>query len=169
MSKSILLIGMSGVGKSTIGKATAKALKWPFIDGDTIIEAEEKKTLQEIINEKGLQTFMAIEEKILNRISMENTVIAPGGSIIYYESLMEKYQKNTTIFYLKNTLENIKNNIKNLETRGIAGLGNKSLEEIYKEREPLYEKYAHHVLNLEQIALSKAHIELIKRLDNNPT
>ncbi|MDA1354402.1 MAG: AAA family ATPase [bacterium] len=169
MAKSILLIGMSGVGKSTIGKALAKSLNWEFVDGDTLIESKEKKQLQTIINEDGLDAFMKIEENTLNSITLENTVIAPGGSIVYYDNLMRKFQENTIIVYLKNNLNNIKKNIHNLESRGIVGLTTNTLEDIFNERQPLYEKYAHIVIDLSRTPLSKAHQHIEKQLRNYPS
>lgn len=139
----ITLIGMAGVGKSTFGKRVAKTLGLQFIDIDTLIQESTGKPLQTLINENGESAFLDIEESVvLNLPPLSRTIISPGGSIIYCPKAMKKLKSISKIIYLQDSLHNIQVRIPNLRTRGIVGLGNKSLEELFNEREKLYRHYA---------------------------
>ncbi len=139
----IFLIGMPGSGKSTVGKIIAKKLKLDFIDADDYIEKKEKLTLQEIIDKKGEKEFLKIEQKrVLELLPLKNTVLAPGGSIVYSEKVMEYFKKSGLIIYLERPYDKIEKVLKNKKTRGIFGLKTKSIKQIYQQRKPLYEKYA---------------------------
>ena len=140
--ESIVLIGMAGAGKSTVGKLLSKALGFTFIDLDHYIFEKEGKTLQEIIDEKGEKAFLQLEKRRMYEIDLNRKVVAPGGSIIYHPDLMEYLRQNSTIVYLDDSFEDIEKRITGLSTRGIVGLSNRPLKQIYKERKPLYSKYA---------------------------
>jgi len=134
---------MPGSGKSTIGHLLANRLGFEFIDTDTYIEQQEKKTLQMILDSKGIEGFCRIEQKyILELLPLKNYVIAPGGSIIYSKEVMEIVQQSSIIIFLDVSLEILRTRLKNKETRGIVGLKKVSIEELYEERYPLYKKYA---------------------------
>ncbi|WP_330381862.1 shikimate kinase [Defluviitalea phaphyphila] len=139
--KNIVLIGMPGAGKSTIGIILAKTLGMPFIDTDLIIQKKENKLLQEIIIEKGIDEFLSIEEKTILELNVEGTVIATGGSVVLKPEAMKHLKKNALIIYLKLPYMEIKNRIRNITTRGIAMKKGKTLLEVYDERVPLYERY----------------------------
>ena len=116
----IVLIGMPGCGKSTIGVLLAKTLLCEFVDTDLIIQNKYKKSLCEIISEEGLEGFKEKENKVLSEINCENSVIATGGSAVYCKEGMENLMKNGRVVYLKLSPEEIKKRIKNIKTRGIA-------------------------------------------------
>jgi len=146
-SESIVLIGMAGVGKSTIGNSLAKALGFDFIDVDDYISKKEGKTLQEIIDAEGEEAFLEIEKRRMHEIDLTRRVVAPGGSIIYHADLMEYLKQHSTLVYLDDSFENIEEKLTDALIRGIVGLKSKSLRQIYDERRPLYLKYADITLN----------------------
>ena len=146
-SESIVLIGMAGVGKSTIGNSLAKALGFDFIDVDDYISKKEGKTLQEIIDAEGEEAFLEIEKRRMHEIDLTRRVVAPGGSIIYHADLMEYLKQHSTLVYLDDSFENIEEKLTDALIRGIVGLKSKSLRQIYDERRPLCLKYADITLN----------------------
>lgn len=140
--KNIVLIGMPGAGKSTVGVLLAKSLLMDFTDTDLIIQKECKKALCDIINEKGTEYFISLEEDIILKHDFENCVIATGGSVVYGEKAMEKLSRNGVVIYLKTELPELMKRLGDITTRGIAmdkGIG---IPELFSERSPLYEKYA---------------------------
>ena len=133
---------MAGAGKSTTGVVVAKMMQKDFIDGDLIIQRQTGKGLQEIIDEVGNEGFRKIEEEVLETIQTENTVIAPGGSAIYYPALIEKMKENGIVVYLHVPLEEIQERLNNLETRGVTLEEGQTVADLYYEREHLYEEHA---------------------------
>lgn len=163
----LTFIGMAGVGKTTFGKALAKATQKDFIDVDPYIEKKHGATLQELIDTHGLDYFKKIEEEaILELGDLQNTVISPGGSIVYYPGAMAWLKEHTTVVYLKDDLENIKKRIPNLESRGIVGLKEKGLQGVFDERCGLYEANQHYTFTL-SAPFNKSDIleRLIRELD----
>lgn len=142
MKNNIILIGMPGSGKSTIGVLLAKLLGYSFIDTDLIIQNSEGKRLFEIIEEKGKEGFLQIENKINSSVSTENTVIATGGSAVYGKEAMEHLKEIGTVIYLNCSVKELKGRIKNFATRGIVMDRGQTIKDIYNERHPLYEKWA---------------------------
>ena len=140
--KNIVLIGMAGSGKSTLGVLLAKALGIPFVDTDLILQERESNLLQNIINQYGIEEFLRKEEKALLTLDVDETVIATGGSAVYSPQAMQYLKENGTIVYLKVNYNEIEKRIRNITTRGIAIEKGKTLRDIYDERIPLYEKYA---------------------------
>jgi shikimate kinase len=138
----IILIGMPGAGKSTLGVLLAKALGKDFIDTDILIQQKEGMKLYEIINKNGINNFLALEEKRILELESDDTVIATGGSAVYGKQAMEYLRSNGTIVYLKLEYKEIERRLKDITTRGIAISDNMSLEELYNERKILYESYA---------------------------
>lgn len=138
----IVLIGMPGAGKSTVGVLLAKALTYNFLDTDISIQRRERKKLYEIINESGLDSFIEIESEVLSRLEVDGCVIATGGSAVYSEGAMKHLKSIGTIIYIRLSLEEIIRRVQNIKTRGIAMKNGSTLEDLYKERVPLYEKYA---------------------------
>ena len=145
--ESIVLIGMAGVGKSTVGISLAKALGFSFIDVDDYILEKDGKTVQEIIDAEGEEALLQIEKQRMYEIDLTRRVVAPGGSIIYQSDLMEYLRQHSTLVYLDDSFENVEERLKNVSARGIVGLRNKSLRQIYDERRPLYFRYADITLN----------------------
>jgi len=147
--ESIVLIGMAGVGKSTIGMALARALGFNFIDVDRYISEKEGRTIQEIIDERGDEALLQIEKKRMYEIELSRVVVAPGGSIIYHPDLMEYLKQKAILVYLEDSFENIAGKLAGGLDRGIVGLKRKPLKQIYEERKPLYMKYADITVNCE--------------------
>jgi shikimate kinase len=148
MSKeSIVLIGMAGAGKSTIGQALAAKLEFNFLDLDIFIAAQQDATIQSIIDRRGEDLLLELEEKCLREIDLHHMVVAPGGSIIYRPALMEFLKQKTILVFLNVPFETIQKRLKNADTRGIVGYPTKSLREIYRERYPMYWHYADFTIN----------------------
>lgn len=147
----IVLIGMPGCGKSTIGVLLAKSLLCDFVDTDLIIQNTYHKSLCQIIADDGLSGFKEKENEILKGLECDNSVIATGGSAVYCDEGMVNLRKNGKVIYLKLTPETIKKRINNITTRGIAMEDGCTIEKLYLERAPLYEKYADATLQCEEL------------------
>ena len=140
--KNLSLIGMPGSGKSTTGIILAKILSFGFIDTDVLIQINQQKSLQQIINESNHINLRKIEEEQILKLNIDNHVIATGGSAAYSEKAMAHLQNISTIIFLKANYEVIKKRIHNFESRGIAKGKNQTFRELYNERQILYNKYA---------------------------
>lgn len=139
----IVLIGMPGCGKSTIGVVLAKVLGYRFLDADLLIQEQEGRRLSQIIEEEGIQGFDQIENQVNASIQAERTVIATGGSVVYGREAMEHLGAIGTILYIKLPYEEIQKRLGDLNERGITIKDGQTLLDLYRERVPLYEKYAH--------------------------
>ncbi len=145
--KNIILIGMPGAGKSTIGVLLAKTLLMSFCDTDLLIQGKYSKSLSDIIKEKGTEEFLRIENHIIAENDFENSVVATGGSAIFGEKAMAKLKKDALTVYLKVDVSELEKRVNNIHTRGIAMKEGGTLSEIYEERKDLYEKYADFTLD----------------------
>ena len=163
--KNIILIGMSGAGKSTLGILLAKALNYDFMDTDLLIQQQEEQLLQEIIQEKGIERFKKIEEKVISEIDPLNTIIATGGSVVYSNEGMEHLRNIGTIIYISVGFDEIQRRINNIHTRGIVMGPNQSLQDVYKERIMLYKKYADITMDVHQQTIEETVSLLVKRLE----
>ncbi len=141
-SESIVLIGMAGVGKSTIGMALAADLGFDFIDVDDYILQKDGKRIQEIIDSEGEEALLQVEKRRMFEIQLPRMIVAPGGSIIYHPDLMDYLKGNAVLVYLDDSFVNIEAKLVGGLDRGIVGLRYKTLRQIYEERRPLYFKYA---------------------------
>ena len=141
-SESIVLIGMAGVGKSTIGMALAEDLGFDFIDVDDYILQKDGKRIQEIIDSEGEEALLQVEKRRMFEIQLPRMIVAPGGSIIYHHGLMDYLKGNAVLVYLDDSFKNIEAKLVGGLDRGIVGLRYKTLRQIYEERRPLYFKYA---------------------------
>lgn len=137
----IILIGMPGVGKSTVGVVLAKHLGYHFMDSDLVIQEQEGKLLHEIISECGTEGFLAIEERINAAIEAEDTVIATGGSAVYGIKAMEHFRRIGLIVYLSLPYEELEERLGDLNERGVALKPGQTLKDLLDERKPLYETY----------------------------
>ena len=142
----IVLLGMPGSGKSTVGVLLAKRLGKRFVDTDLLIQEQEGRLLSEIIKEEGIDKFIAIENRINAAVEAENSVIAPGGSAVYGEEAMEHFKEIATVVYLKLSYRSVARRLGDLTKRGVVFRPGQSLKALYKERCPLYEKYADYVV-----------------------
>lgn len=138
----IILIGMPGSGKSTVGVLLAKAMLKSFVDTDLLVQIKQGMTLIEIIGQKGIDGFVNIENEIIKNQMFENTVVATGGSVVYGEEAMQALKRNGKVVYLKVDPDELEKRVLNITTRGIAMPEGYTLKELYLERAPLYEKYA---------------------------
>ncbi len=139
----VALIGMSGVGKSRIGKLLSKKLSCRFIDIDRIIEKAYGKKLQDIVDCLGDAKFLELEENAILSIGViSDSVISSGGSCIYSERAMDFLKGVSVVVFLDASLEEIKRRTADFSGRGIVGLKEKGLEGLFLERLPLYRRYA---------------------------
>jgi len=139
----ITLIGMAGAGKSTIGRALAKHLGYTFIDVDHLIREKTGMPLQTLIDKEGDMAFIRFEEEAILRIEqVDRSVISPGGSVIYSEKAMTHLKTISKIIFLDTAFRSIAKRLPNARKRGIVGLGDRSLKELFEERMVLYQKYA---------------------------
>ena len=150
----IVLIGMPGAGKSTIGVLLAKTMKKPFVDTDLLIQQKYNRYLQDIIDNEGIKKFILKEEDVVLKMSVRNCVVATGGSVIYSNSAIEHLKKDGLLVYLQLRFDEIDSRIGNISSRGIVIAKDQTLIDIYNERVPLYEKYAEVTINC-----SNKHIE----------
>lgn len=142
MKSNIILIGMPGVGKSTIGVILAKILGFKFIDTDLIIQQKEKRLLKDIISSEGVDGFIDIENLINSQLEAENSVIATGGSVVYGDEAMKHFSEIGTIVYLKLDYRKLRYRLGNIRNRGVVIRPGQRLSDLYNERIKLYEKYA---------------------------
>lgn len=143
INKNLALIGMPAVGKSTVGVLLAKKLGFSFEDTDILIQTQEQMTLAQIIEARGLESFLDIEARHLLGLDCTGHVIATGGSVIYRESAMAHLAKMATIVYLAVDLPVLMTRLSDLVTRGVAIDPSRGVEDLYKERTPLYDKFCH--------------------------
>lgn len=142
MKDNIVFIGMPAVGKSTVGIVVAKRLGKRFVDTDLLIQEQENKLLREIIAEKGEEGFLKIENQVNCDVNVTNSVISPGGSVIYCEEAMKHFKEIGTVVYLKASYQTIKRRIRNPRKRGVVLKEGQTLRGLYDERVPYFEKYA---------------------------
>lgn len=143
----IVLIGMPGAGKSTVGVVLAKNMGLRFVDSDICIQEEEGKLLHEIISNQGLEGFLEVENRVNASLNMEKSVIATGGSVVYGKEAMEHLRKIGCVVYLKLPYDAIAERLGDLNKRGVALREEQTLLDLYEERVPLYEKYAELVVD----------------------
>jgi shikimate kinase len=134
---------MPSAGKSTIGIILAKVLGYQFLDSDLLIQEQEKALLKDIIDERGIDGFLAIENRVNSEIDAVDTVIATGGSVVYGKEAMEHLLENGIVVYIKLSLKTIADRLGNIKQRGVVLREGQNLKMLYEERCPLYEKYAH--------------------------
>ena len=138
----LILIGMAGAGKSTLGVLLAKALGKNFFDTDLLIQQREGKLLQTILDEDGVNYFLRAEEKAIRSLRLRGCVIATGGSVVYSHSAMNHLSSGGRVIYLKIAYEELAARLTNVTSRGIVFKGSPDLHSVYEERLPLYERYA---------------------------
>lgn len=140
--RNIVLIGMPGAGKSTVGVILAKTLGMQFIDTDILIQERTGRMLQRILDEDGPDAFKRIEEETILSLHSDRAVIATGGSVVCSEAAMAHLKSGGLVVYLEIPYAEMEKRLKNITTRGIVLLPGQSLRGMYDERAPLYERYA---------------------------
>lgn len=138
----IIFIGMPAVGKSTVGVVVAKRLGYQFMDTDLLIQEEEGKLLKDIIEERGTEGFLEVEDRVNAGVDVAHTVISPGGSVVYCENAMRHYKEIGTVVYLQASFETINQRLNNAKNRGVVLREGQTLKDLYDERVQLFEKYA---------------------------
>jgi len=160
----IILIGMPGAGKSTVGVVLAKKLGYTFLDSDLIIQEKEARLLHEIIEQDGLEVFEKIENEANATLEAKNSVIATGGSVIYGTEAMMHLASIGTIIYLKLEYGELELRLGDLKERGVVMRPGQTLPDLYDERIPLYEKYADITIDCTQKSIRQVVIEITKQL-----
>ena len=159
-----VLIGMPGCGKSCMGRHLARRLKIKNIDADRLIEKNCGKPLQELINEVGNEEFRRIEEQTLLSIKDDNVIISTGGSAVYSTRAMTAFRENSKIIYLKCSYRTIERRLGDFSRRGVVLKPGQTLRDLYNERVPLYEKYAHITQSCDGEAYSRYQRELQEKI-----
>ena len=162
----ITLIGMPGAGKSTVGVVLAKLLGYDFVDCDLLIQREEGRLLWQIMEQEGREGFQAIEERVNASLELTGSVIAPGGSVIYSEKAMRHLREISTVVYLKLSCEDLSRRLGNLIKRGVVLKPGQTLKDLYDERTPLYEKYAHATLEISSQDIAQAAWEISELIED---
>ena len=160
----IILTGMPGVGKSTIGVVLAKHMGYGFLDSDLVIQEKEGKLLHEIIEERGIEGFLNLEDEINTSIETERTVIATGGSAVYGKRAMEHFSSMGTIIYLFLPYDELEERLGDLNKRGVVLKPGQTLGELMEEREALYEKYGEFVIDCSGKQIREIVAEIVERL-----
>ncbi len=162
--KNIILIGMPGSGKSTVGVLLAKSLGYGFLDTDLTIQQREGTLLQDILNTRGLDAFLDAEEAAIRSVICESSVIAPGGSAVCREGAIEHLKSLGTVVYLKVTPQTLERRLNNISTRGIAMAPGQTLLDVYHYRAPLYEKYSDAVIEVGEQTLEETVSAVLRAL-----
>lgn len=138
----IILIGMPGSGKSTVGIILAKMISKNFLDTDVLIQTRKKRTLQNIVDVDGPMVLRQIEEDVLVSIDCTSHVIATGGSAAYSQAAMSHLKKEGVVIFLNADLATLRKRIRNFDSRGLAKRPDQSFSDLFNERFVLYSKYA---------------------------
>lgn len=152
----VTLIGMPGAGKSTIGVVLAKILGYDFVDSDLLIQKSEGKLLWEIMRDSGNEGFNRIEERVNSTLSVQRSVIATGGSVIYGPRAMEHLRSISTVVYLKVSCSILERRLGDLTRRGVVLEPGQTLADLYAQRTPLYEAYAHVTVNVGRCSVRRS-------------
>lgn len=162
----ITLIGMPGAGKSCMGRALSKKMNMKTVDGDRLIEEKTGRKLQDIIDTDGLDEFRRIEEEVLLSINEDNLIVTPGGSAVYYESVMEHFKSMGPVIYLYVSPNNLLKRLGDFSKRGIVLKPGQTISDLYNERRPLLEKYADITVNCDGTHYSYYQKDAIEKITN---
>lgn len=160
----IVLIGMPGCGKSTVGVLLAKALQMDFVDTDIVLQQQQGKKLQEIIDQVGNDAFLKREEDCVRGLECDQTVVATGGSVVYGKEAMRRLHENGFVVYIRLPYEEIERRLSNLATRGVTLKKGQTLRNLYDERIPLYEAEADYTFEPEGGDVQETVLDLAQRL-----
>ncbi len=164
--RNIILIGMPAVGKSTAGIVAAKRLGCRFIDTDLLIQEQEGKLLREIIEEKGIDGFLEVEDRVNAGVEVQNCIIAPGGSVVYCENAMRHYKETGTVVYLEISFGIISKRLNNAKNRGVVLKEGQTLRDLYEERTALFERYADITICEDGLDLEETVEKVIEKVRN---
>lgn len=144
----IILVGMPSCGKSTLGRMLAKELHYDFLDTDEVIIRLNGCPLRDILDTQGVNGFIRVEEEAVCTVQAQNSVIATGGSVVYSEKAMAHLKAMGKVVYLRLSFEEMDRRLGDLHARGVAIAPESTLQDLYDERTPLYEKYADIIVNI---------------------
>ena len=161
----VVLIGMPGAGKSTVGVILAKHTARDFVDTDVLIQTSERRPLQEILDEHGHMILREIEERILLSLDLDNHVIATGGSAAYSGKAMRHLKESGIVVFLQVSFAEIRERVPDFATRGIARAPDQSLADLFEERHVLYKKYADLTIDCEGLNQEQVSETIRRRLD----
>ncbi len=147
---------MPGAGKSTIGVILAKMIAYKFVDTDILIQTEYSMSLQDIVDNLGYLELRRMEENVICSLNAKNSVIATGGSAVYSPKAMKHLNLISKMIFLSVKYETLLNRVGNFSSRGLAKSDNQTLLDLYKERLPLYEKYAHMKVDCDNLSQEDA-------------
>jgi len=167
-TENIVLIGMFGSGKTTVGRLLAQRLRYTLMDTDQLIERKFEKPLQRVLEDLGMKGFMAMEDQVLQSLVTSQTrrcVVAPGGSAVYYPKGMAALHKLGPVVYLKADLEEILKRVPDISNRGTVRRGGDSIPALYRERGPLYRKYADLIVDSNSQKWDKTAAEVLKAVE----
>jgi len=162
--KGVILIGMPGAGKSTLGVLLAKELGFNFVDTDLSIQVHAGQTLQDILDQTDYLNLRRIEEEVLMQTDCYNMVVATGGSAAYSDLGMSHLKEHGVVIFLDTPLIELKKRINNYETRGIARRPDQSFQDLFDERQTLYRKYADINIDCHALNQQQALNAILKRL-----
>ena len=148
----IILIGMPGAGKSSIGVLLAKRLGYDFIDTDLLIQVEAHCRLQQIIVHHGLEAFKNLEERVICKLAPQRAVIATGGSVVYSAAAMTRLRQIGRLVFLDLPLPMLQQRIRNMDSRGLVIDPGETFAELYARRLPLYRRFAELTLPCGELA-----------------
>lgn len=160
----IILIGMPGCGKSTVGVVLAKTLGFDFTDTDLLICKREGSTLQKLIEDRGLEYFQQVETEVGKELQVSRTVVATGGSMVLYEEAMKSLKEKGKVVFIDVELEELVRRITNITTRGITFKDGETLEDIYHSRRPFYKIYADVTINVCDSSVEQTVEKLVEEL-----
>ncbi len=154
----IVLIGMPGAGKSTLGQELAARLGLPFVDTDDLISEASGISLQDLIDRDGATAFMELEASLVSALNLDRSIIATGGSVVYSDEAMGRLKDKGTLIYLRIGLDELNKRAENFDSRGIVLRGGSSMDlgELIRERTPLYERYADRIVDIDGLDVSQA-------------
>ncbi len=166
--KNIILIGMPGVGKSTIGVLLAKFLGYSFLDTDLLIQVGEGKSLQQLIQKHNISGFCDLEERYILSVDVSCHVIATGGSVVYGNAAMRHLKAGGIVVHLDLSLDALTKRLGDLDARGVAIAPDRDLSDLYAERRPLYLKYADQTVATDGLTQDATVSHIVALLTNNP-
>ena len=164
--RNVVLIGMPGCGKSTLGVLLAKALMMDFVDTDLLLQKQSGKSLQKMVDELGSDGFSNVEEAFVEQLHLENTVIATGGSVALENRAMEKLKEDGVIVFIKLSYDTIEKRLKNISTRGIAMKKGQTLQDLYNLRQPAYHRWADVTVEADGQDIEQTVAQLVHQLKN---
>ncbi len=167
-ANNITLIGMPGVGKSTLGVLLAKRIRFGFVDTDLLIQTGEQAGLQQIIRDQGIEAFCRIEADYIQKLSTRMTIIATGGSVIYDPGAMAHLASLGRIIFLDIELGPLTERLGNLDRRGVVLMPGQTLDQLYSHRRPIYQQYAHLMVQCAHRTPEQLVHEMISVLEQDP-